>query len=123
MAVTYLPRHTARRCAAIIWVDIDQRISSSFPIPLLPSSEISFFEQGWLDDLRIGADPANWDAARPDIAITTPRTGQQLSNAVATVSGTAKDNMQVADVFYRVGTDSWKPASSTNGWTNWMATP
>jgi len=35
-------------CAENIGVDIDQRTGSGFPIPLLHSSQISFFEQGYM---------------------------------------------------------------------------
>lgn len=35
-------------CAENLYVAADTRIATGFPIPLLRSSEISFFEQGWL---------------------------------------------------------------------------
>jgi hypothetical protein len=79
---------------------------------------------GWavLDDLRIGAPSAVWDTTRPTLAITAPTIGQRLTNALMTVQGRASDNAQVADVFYQLNADGWNLASSTNGWTNWMAT-
>ena len=46
----------------------------------------------------------------------------RLSNAVVTVKGTASDNARVTGVWYQFNGAAWNSASSTNGWTNWMAT-
>jgi hypothetical protein len=41
---------TDSSCAKNVWIAADGRFNCSFPIPLLRSSQISFFEQGWLSD-------------------------------------------------------------------------
>lgn len=80
--------------------------------------------EGWaeLDDLCIGPNLMATDDAEPTVAITSPPNGTRLSNDVATVTGTARDTVGVADVFYSVNESVWALASSTNGWRNWAAT-
>jgi hypothetical protein len=58
----------------------------------------------------------------PTLTITSPIAGQRVSNAVATVIGTARDNTQVTEVLYQINNSSWALARTTNGWTNWTAT-
>ncbi len=57
----------------------------------------------------------------PTLAITSPTPGQRLSNAVATVTGTAKDNSQVTEVWYQLNGGTWTLAQTANGWSNWTA--
>ncbi len=61
------------------------------------------------------------DVTKPTNTITAPKAGQRWSNAVFTVTGTAKDNICVAEVWYRLNTNDWARARTDNGWTNWMA--
>jgi hypothetical protein len=61
------------------------------------------------------------DVQRPTVAITAPLLNQRWSNEVFTLAGKATDNTQVTQVVYRVNTEAWTEASTTNGWTNWTA--
>ncbi|HVM47117.1 MAG TPA: putative Ig domain-containing protein [Candidatus Acidoferrum sp.] len=58
------------------------------------------------------------DSTKPTISITSPTSGQHVSNAVFTVKGTAHDNRQVQAVWCQVG-GVWTQPATTNGWTNW----
>lgn len=60
------------------------------------------------------------DIQPPTVDITTK--GGSASNAVFTVSGTAKDNVGVTAVWYQVGTGGWNLAATSDDYTNWMAT-
>ncbi len=60
------------------------------------------------------------EALNPTLVVTAPRAGIRWSNAVFTATGTARDNLQVAGVWYQLNSDAWTLASTTNGWTNWM---
>ncbi len=42
-----------------------------------------------------------------------------VSNAVYVVTGTARDNGTIANVFCKVNGGAWLPASTGNGWSNW----
>jgi len=61
------------------------------------------------------------DVQRPTVAILTPKTGQHLTAAATSVTGTASDNVQVSNVFYQLNADAWTKASTTNGGANWTA--
>ncbi len=61
------------------------------------------------------------DIAPPTNTITSPKPGQNVSNASFTVTGTAKDNVAVASVYVQLDGGTWTNASSTNGFTNWTA--
>ena len=61
------------------------------------------------------------DVARPTNTITAPTAGQRWSNSMFTVTGTAKDNVGVTNVFYQLNGSAWTNATSGNGWTNWSA--
>jgi len=61
------------------------------------------------------------DVTRPTNTITAPASGQRVSNAVFTVTGTARDNVAVSNVWYQLNGGGWTNASSGNGWTNWAA--
>jgi hypothetical protein len=46
-----------------------------------------------------------------------------MTNALATVVGTAGDNWKVAGVWYQLNNNgAWNPTATTNGWTNWTTT-
>ncbi len=61
------------------------------------------------------------DTARPTNGISSPTANQHWSNAVFTVSGKARDNVAVANVFYSLNGSAWTAASTANNWTNWTA--
>jgi hypothetical protein len=58
------------------------------------------------------------DTTKPTVTITTPMANQRWSNAVFTVKGTAKDNVQVSSVWCLTN-GVWGLAANANGWTNW----
>ncbi len=58
------------------------------------------------------------DTNRPVLAITAPTANQRWSNAVFTVRGTAKDNVQVTEVWCQTN-GVWGPASVGSAGTNW----
>jgi len=62
------------------------------------------------------------DVTRPALTITAPTSGQKMTNALATVLGTASDNWKVAGVWYQLNNGTWSQPATTNGWTNWMTT-
>ena len=61
------------------------------------------------------------DVAAPTNGITSPTANQRWSNAVFTVTGAARDNVGVANVFLSLNGGGWTPAITANGWTNWSA--
>jgi hypothetical protein len=61
------------------------------------------------------------DVARPTNGITSPTANQRWSNAVCTVTGAARDNIGVANVFLSLNGGGWITATTTNGCTNWSA--
>jgi hypothetical protein len=64
------------------------------------------------------------DTVSPSIAITSPTSGQLVSNANFTVAGTAKDNIGVKDLFYQLGGGGWLEALATaNNWRELPKTP
>ncbi len=62
------------------------------------------------------------DVTRPTNTITSPTAGQHMTNALATVIGTARDNWKVAGVWYQLNNGAWNLTPTTNGWTNWTTT-
>jgi BspA type Leucine rich repeat region (6 copies)/Bacterial Ig domain len=62
------------------------------------------------------------DVTRPTNSITAPTAGKHMTNALATVVGTAKDNWKVVGVWYQLNNGSWNLSPTTNGWTNWTTT-
>jgi uncharacterized repeat protein (TIGR03803 family) len=61
------------------------------------------------------------DTNKPVLAITSPTSGQRWSNAVFTATGTATDNVAVADVFCSLNSAGWSNALTANNWSNWTA--
>jgi hypothetical protein len=61
------------------------------------------------------------DMKKPTITITSPTAGQKMTNALASVKGTASDNWGIGSVVYQLNGGAWGLARSTNGWTNWTA--
>jgi hypothetical protein len=62
------------------------------------------------------------DVTRPTNTITAPTSGQHMTNALATIVGTAKDNWKVTGVWYQLNNGPWKLAPTGNGWANWATT-
>ena len=59
------------------------------------------------------------ETVRPTNQITAPTSGQQVSNALYTVTGKAGDNVAVSNVLVQVNNGGWNPATSANQWANW----
>jgi hypothetical protein len=59
------------------------------------------------------------DIQPPTMAITTKKSAG--SNSVVLISGTAKDNVGVSNVWWQVGSNGWNLASTGNACTNWTA--
>jgi hypothetical protein len=61
------------------------------------------------------------DLQAPTVAFSSPSAGTLLTNGQVTVQGTAKDNVALARVEYRLenaaGTTDYQPATGTNLWT------
>jgi hypothetical protein len=62
------------------------------------------------------------DVTPPACAVTFPANNQRWSNSTITVTGTAKDNVQVSNVFCQVNSGNWTLATPGNSaWSNWTA--
>jgi uncharacterized repeat protein (TIGR03803 family) len=61
------------------------------------------------------------DVQKPVLAITNLTSGQQVSNAVFIVKGTAADNWQLSNVLCQINGGGWNSATNINNWTNWAA--
>jgi hypothetical protein len=59
------------------------------------------------------------DVTKPTLTITAPFAGQHMTNALATVVGTASDNWKVGGVWYQLNGGAWSLANTANGFTNW----
>ncbi len=57
----------------------------------------------------------------PSLTITTPVSGQRVSNNVVTLAGTTSGNISVTNVFYSLNGSDWDATASANNWTNWTA--
>jgi hypothetical protein len=67
------------------------------------------------------------DVTKPTLTITAPTAGQHMTNALATVIGTASDNWKVSAVWYQLTngiltSGTWSLATTTNNYTNWTTT-
>jgi hypothetical protein len=61
------------------------------------------------------------DIIKPFVTISSPTSGQQVTNVLMTVVGTSSDNWQVSGVWYQLNGGGWTLASSTNSYNNWTA--
>ena len=61
------------------------------------------------------------DVQPPTNTITAPTAGQRWSNSTLTVTGTARDNVAVSNVWFELNADGWTPAFPANAWSNWTA--
>ncbi len=67
------------------------------------------------------------DVTKPTLSITAPTAGQRMTNALATVVGTAADNWKVSAVWYQLTNKiltggTWSLATTANNYTNWTTT-
>ena len=68
------------------------------------------------------------ETSRPTLSITAPTSGQHMTNALATVVGTASDNWKVSEVWYQLTNGiltggTWcLLTGTTNNYTNWTTT-
>jgi uncharacterized repeat protein (TIGR03803 family) len=62
------------------------------------------------------------DVMKPTNTIIAPAAGQHMTNALATIVGTAKDNWIVAGVWYSLNSNAWNLVNTTNSYTNWTQT-
>jgi sugar lactone lactonase YvrE len=61
------------------------------------------------------------DPVRPTLAIVSPQKSSHISNAVFTATGTATDNGQLAQVWYRLNGGAWMQATNTSNWRAGLA--
>jgi hypothetical protein len=61
------------------------------------------------------------DVTKPTLTITAPTANQKMTNALATVIGTAADNWQVSNVWYQLNGGVWSMGTTTNSFTNWTS--
>ncbi len=61
------------------------------------------------------------NVTRPTLSLVTPAWNQQWTNGTFTVTGKAGDNVAVGAVYYSLNGSSWMAVTTTNSWTNWMA--
>ena len=61
------------------------------------------------------------DVTAPTLDVITTTTNMDGVQNHFVVHGVASDNFGVTNVYYRLNTDAWSPASTTNSWTNWTA--
>jgi alpha-tubulin suppressor-like RCC1 family protein len=61
------------------------------------------------------------DTILPTLTITAPKANQKWSNALFTVTGTAKDNVAVSNVLFSLNHGGWTSATLSNGGSNWTA--
>lgn len=57
----------------------------------------------------------------PAAAISTPNSGQFISNSLFEATGTASDDVAIAGVYYQLNGGAWSTASTSDDWTNWSA--
>jgi uncharacterized repeat protein (TIGR03803 family) len=61
------------------------------------------------------------DVTKPGLTIKSPTAGQKITNALATIIGTATDNWQVGSVWYQLNGGAWNLGMTANGYTNWTS--
>ncbi len=61
------------------------------------------------------------DVQKPTVSIVPPVWNQQWTNGTFTVTGKAGDNVAVGAVYYSLNGSSWMAVTTTNNWTNWIA--
>jgi hypothetical protein len=61
-------------------------------------------------------------SGNPKLTITTPKSGQTMSNPIILVTGAVTDTVPMEAVYYQLDGGAWTPATAVNSWTNWTAT-
>jgi hypothetical protein len=56
---------------------------------------------------------------KPTLSITSPKSGQSVSNAVLLVTGTVSDKVAVDHVYFQFNGGNWTPTTSGNSWSSW----
>jgi hypothetical protein len=59
------------------------------------------------------------DVTKPAVTISSPTANQKMTNAIAVIRGTATDNWAISNVWYKLNSNGWASAPTTNHWTNW----
>jgi hypothetical protein len=63
------------------------------------------------------------DVTPPSVTVTSPTANQRWSNSIFTAAGTAKDNVQVSNVWCQLNSNGWTLATpGDTNWTHWTAT-
>jgi hypothetical protein len=69
------------------------------------------------DPLRTNTVLGKADFTRPTVTVATPKNRARVTTEMVAFQGTAKDNVAVDHVLYRVGDNSWMTAAGTSNWT------
>jgi len=62
------------------------------------------------------------DVTKPALTVSSPTNNKKMTNALASLVGTTKDNWKVGGVWNQLNGGAWSPANTTNNFTNWTAT-
>jgi hypothetical protein len=62
------------------------------------------------------------DVQRPVNALLFPKSKQVVNSSTVDLVGKARDNWGVQIAWYQMNGTGWYPATTTNHWTNWVAT-
>ncbi len=58
---------------------------------------------------------------KPNLTISSPKSGQNVSNALLLINGAVTDIVIVDDVYYQLNGGNWTLATHGNSWKNWTA--
>jgi hypothetical protein len=61
------------------------------------------------------------EGGKPSLTVTSPKSGQNVSNALLQATGTVSDSVAVDDVYYQLNGGSRILATPGNSWNNWTA--
>jgi uncharacterized repeat protein (TIGR02543 family) len=61
------------------------------------------------------------DEKKPTLTVAKPPDSKKLTSDTIIVTGTARDNAAVANVFYSLNGTGWQQAMTSNGYSNWWA--
>jgi exopolysaccharide biosynthesis protein len=81
-------------------------------VPMTTNSKVTFT---MTEGLSVSANFQ--DTTPPTLAITDPKASENYSNATITVTGTAKDNVAVAEVNVQINGGGWVTATGTTAWS------
>jgi len=69
-----------------------------------------------------GAVPTMALTQNESLTITSPQSGQVVSNGEVSISGVASDVLPLTGVWFQINSNGWLQATTENNWTNWKAT-